>query len=86
MSTVPNTVSAGELKRRGLAAIEERLKHGPVHVIKRNKPAVVVLSEEEFADLVSEAERSRIAASLADVREGRVRWGTAAEVLEELSR
>lgn len=86
MSTIPNTLTAGELKRRGLAAIEEKLRLGPVHVIKRNRPAVVVLSEEEFAELVGEAERARIAASLADVREGRVRWGTAAEVLEELSR
>lgn len=86
MSTVPNTLSAGDLKRRGLAAIEERLKKGPVHIIRRNKPAAVVLSEEEFAELVSEVERSRIVASLADIREGRVHYGTAAELLAELHR
>lgn len=86
MSTLPNTLSAGELKRRGLAAIEEKLKRGPVHVIKRNKPAAVVLSEEEFANLVGEVERARIAASLADIREVRVRWGTAADLLRELQR
>jgi len=84
MSTVPNTVSAAELKRRGLAAIEEKLEHGPVFVIKRNKPAAVVLSEEEFAELVRDAERAWIAASLADAREGRVRRGTVAELLAEL--
>lgn len=86
MSTVPNTLPAAELKRRGLAAIEEKLKYGPVHVIRRNKPAAVVLSEEEFAELVHDAERTRIGESLADVREGRVRWGTAAALLKELSR
>ena len=86
MSTIPNTLTAGELKRRGLAAIEEKLKRGPVHVIRRNKPAAVVLSEEEFSELVRDAERGWIAASLADVREGRVRRGTVAELLAELHR
>lgn len=86
MSTVPNTLAAGELKRRGLAAIEEKLKRGPVHVIRRNKPAAVVLSEEDFAELIGAAERARIAESLADIREGRVRWGTAADLLKELAR
>ena len=86
MSTLPNTLAAGELKRRGLAAIEEKLEHGPVHVIRRNKPAAVVLSEEEFAELVGSAERGWIDASLADVREGRVYRGTAAKLLAELRR
>jgi PHD/YefM family antitoxin component YafN of YafNO toxin-antitoxin module len=86
MNAVPNTLAAGELKRRGLAAIEERLAHGPVHVIRRNKPAVVVLTEEDFAELLRDAERSWITASLADVREGRVRRGTVAELLSELRR
>jgi PHD/YefM family antitoxin component YafN of YafNO toxin-antitoxin module len=84
MSTVLNTIAAGELKRRGLAGIEEKLKEGPVHVIRRNRPAAVVLSEEEFAELVTEAERSWIAESLADVREGRTRTGTVADLLVEL--
>jgi PHD/YefM family antitoxin component YafN of YafNO toxin-antitoxin module len=86
MSTLPNTLAAGELKRRGLAAIEEKLEHGPVHVIRRNKPAAVVVSEEEFAELVRSAERGWIAASLIDVREGRVRRGTAAKLVAELRR
>jgi prevent-host-death family protein len=46
-----NTLTVAELKRRGLAAIEEGLKRGPVHIVKRNKPAAVVLSEEEYARL-----------------------------------
>jgi prevent-host-death family protein len=46
-----NTLTAATLKRRGMAAIEEGLRHGPVHIIKRNRPAAVVLSEEEYRRL-----------------------------------
>lgn len=42
-----NTLTAAELKRRGMAAIEERLRLGPVHRVKRSKPAAVVLTEEQ---------------------------------------
>ena len=47
-----NTLSAAEIKRRGMAAIEESLRHGPVHLIKRNKATAVVLSEEDYQRLV----------------------------------
>lgn len=47
-----NTVTAAEIKRRGMAAIEERLRRGPVHIIKRNTPAAVVISEEQYKQLV----------------------------------
>jgi PHD/YefM family antitoxin component YafN of YafNO toxin-antitoxin module len=46
-----NTLTAAELKRRGMAAIEESLRRGPVHLVKRNKAAAVVLSEEQYARL-----------------------------------
>ena len=46
-----NTLTAAELKRRGMAAIEEGLRHGPVHLMKHNKPSAVVLSQEEYARL-----------------------------------
>lgn len=46
-----NTLTAAELKRRGMAAIEEGLRHGPVHIVKRNRPAAVVLTEQEYARL-----------------------------------
>ena len=59
-----NTLSAAEVKRRGMAAIEEALKKGPVHILKRNRPAAVVLTEEEFQRLV--ASESRAAAGQAD--------------------
>lgn len=46
-----HTLPALEIKRRGMAALEEALKQGPVHIIKNNKPACVVLSEEDYAAL-----------------------------------
>ncbi len=47
-----NTLPAAEIKRRGMAAIEEGLRHGPIHIIKRNKAAAVVLSEAEYERLI----------------------------------
>jgi hypothetical protein len=48
-----NVLAASDLKRRGLAAIEECLKHGTVHIVKRNKPAAVVMSETEYLRLTN---------------------------------
>ena len=46
-----NILTVAELKRRGMAAIEDGLRHGPVHIVKRNKPAAVVISEDEYQRL-----------------------------------
>lgn len=46
-----NTITVGELKRRGMAALEEGLRHGPVRIVKRNRAAAVVLSEEDYLRL-----------------------------------
>ena len=46
-----NTLTVSELKRRGMAAIEDGLRAGPVHIVKRNKPAAVVLTEDEYQKL-----------------------------------
>jgi hypothetical protein len=54
-----NTVTAGEIKRRGMAAIEEGLRRGPVHIVKRNKLAAVVLSENEYRRLSGNAVRKQ---------------------------
>jgi PHD/YefM family antitoxin component YafN of YafNO toxin-antitoxin module len=47
-----NSITAAELKRRGMAAIEEGLRRGPVHLVKRNRLSAVVLSADEYARLV----------------------------------
>ena len=46
-----NILTVAEIKRRGMAAIEEGLRLGPVHIVKRNKPAAVVLSEADYQRL-----------------------------------
>ena len=46
-----NTLTVAELKRRGMAAIEDGLRRGPVHIVKRNRPAPVVLSEDDYQRL-----------------------------------
>jgi PHD/YefM family antitoxin component YafN of YafNO toxin-antitoxin module len=46
-----NSLTVSELKRRGMAAIEDGLRRGPVHIVKRNKLTAVVLSEVEYQAL-----------------------------------
>ena len=46
-----NILTIAEIKRRGMAAIEDGLRHGPVHIVKRNRLAAVVLSEDEYQRL-----------------------------------
>jgi len=46
-----NTVTAQEIKRRGISAVDEALQRGPVHVIQRNRPRYVILSEEGYRRL-----------------------------------
>jgi len=46
-----NTITAQEIKRRGIAAVDEALQRGPVHVIQRNQPRYVILSEDEYRRL-----------------------------------
>ena len=50
-----NTIAANELKRHGINAIEKLIATGPVHVIKRNKPVCVVLTEDDYARLTRAA-------------------------------
>jgi PHD/YefM family antitoxin component YafN of YafNO toxin-antitoxin module len=49
-----NTLPAQEIKRRGVKAIGLALKNGPVHIIKNNSPACVVLSEAQYANLTAQ--------------------------------
>ena len=46
-----NVLRSAELKRRGIAAVEEALRAGPVYLLKRNSPAAVVLSADAYQDL-----------------------------------
>ena len=82
-----NTLAAQEIKRKGISAVDEALKEGPVHVIKNNQPQYVVLSEERYRELLESedaAHNARIRESLADLKAGRVKRGTAKDLIREL--
>jgi len=82
-----NTIPARELKRRGIAAVDGLIESGDVHVIRNNRPEYVVLTEERYRELVAEAEEAyvaRVKASLEDVKAGRVKRGSAADLIKEL--
>jgi len=82
-----NTIPAQEIKRRGIAAVDEVIDAGDVHVIRNNRPAYVVLTEARYRELVAEAEeayQTRVKAALQDVSAGRMTRGNADELLREL--
>ncbi|MCB1864641.1 MAG: prevent-host-death protein [Chromatiales bacterium] len=85
-----NIIPAQEIKRRGIAAVDDALARGPVHVIKNNLPQYVVLTEENYQELLQaqeEAALGRIRASLEDAKAGRVTRHTSVEdLLEHLDR
>ena len=43
-----NAIPAQEIKRRGIAAVDDLIANGDVHVIRNNQPQYVVLSEARF--------------------------------------
>lgn len=83
-----NAIAAQDIKRKGISAVDEALKEGPVHVIKNNQPQYVVLTETRYRELIEaedEAYMARIRKSLEDVKEGRVRrFKSADELLKAL--
>ena len=79
-----NTIPAQEVKRRGIAAVDELIAKGDLHIIRNNQPQYVVLSEQRYQDLLEaqeEAYAARIRASLEDLKAGRVRRFTSADEL-----
>ena len=79
-----NLVPAQEIKRRGIAAVDEALTQGPVHIIKNNRPQYVVLTEEHYRELLEsqeEAALARIKASLEEAKADRVTRHDSVEAL-----
>jgi PHD/YefM family antitoxin component YafN of YafNO toxin-antitoxin module len=83
-----NAIPAQEIKRRGIAAVDELIEKGDLHVIRNNQPQYVVLSEARYHDLIvaeQEAHYARVRASLEDVKSGKVKkFKTAADLLKAL--
>ncbi|MCS5693600.1 hypothetical protein NZK33_16670 [Cyanobium sp. FGCU-6] len=86
-----NVLRSAELKRRGIAAVEEALRAGPVHLLKRNSPAAVVLSEADYNRLRRQADRPAAAGqscldwllALPPARQGRSKAAIDAELGQE---
>ena len=69
------TISSQEIKRRGISAVDEDLKDGPVHVIKNNKLKYVIMDQEKYSELVSESEASydkRLIIALDEIERGEI--------------
>jgi len=83
-----NSLPAQELKRRGIAAVDDLIANGDVHVIRNNQPQYVVLSEARYQELVAEANEAyvaRVRMALEDVKNGRVtRFTTADDLLQAI--
>jgi PHD/YefM family antitoxin component YafN of YafNO toxin-antitoxin module len=82
-----NAIPAQEIKRRGIAAVDDLIDKGDLHVIRNNQPQYVVLSEVRYQELIvaeQEASYAKIRASLEDIKEGRVKRGTADDLIKEL--
>ena len=79
-----NMIASQEIKRRGMAAVDHLLDQGPVQIVKNNRVRYVVMSETEFDVMMNDLAEARLAASEADLRAGRHRRGTAANLMAEL--
>jgi len=81
------TISALEVKRRGISVVDEWIESEPVHIIKNNRPQYVVMSEAQFREMQAELDEMwelRIQASLEEMKAGRVEQGSAAQLMREI--
>ncbi|MBK7782050.1 MAG: prevent-host-death protein [Ardenticatenia bacterium] len=79
-----NTLPAQELKRRGLAAVDDAIARGDLHLIRKRRPHYVVLSADRYQSLLEaqdEAYLARMHASLQDLQTGRVHRFSSTEAL-----
>jgi PHD/YefM family antitoxin component YafN of YafNO toxin-antitoxin module len=79
-----NMIGVQEIKRGGMAVVDRMLENGPVRILRHNQPRYVVMRDAQFDALMSDLAEARLAASAADWKAGRVRKGTAAELLAAL--
>lgn len=77
-------ISVQEIKRRGMSAVDDALLEGPVHLVRSNRAEYVVMSENDYRELMTDLSEARLAASEKDLKAGRVRRGSAAKLMTEL--
>lgn len=80
------TIPAREIKRRGISAVDEDLKQGPVQVIQHDEPRYIVMSTDQYRELKAEREEAmllRIQAAGADLEAGRFKHMRAEALMDE---
>ena len=77
-------ISVQDVKRRRMSVVDTALKEGPVHLVKSNRAEYVVMSEQDYQELMSDLADARLAASEKDLAAGRVRRGDASKLMTEL--
>lgn len=80
-----NTAAAADIKRKGIGVLDKALAEGPVWIIQKNRPAYVVLTCNAYREMEEAATVARVEASEEDLRAGRVRSGTADELMAALA-
>ena len=78
------SVPAREIKRRGMAAVDDALREGPVQVVRDDEAKYVILSAEDYQTLLDDLAEASLKASEADVAAGRVRKTTPGKLLAEI--
>ena len=78
------TIPAREIKRRGMAAVEEALDDGPVRVVRDDEERYVILRTEDYQALLDDLAEARLRASEADVAAKRVKRTTPAGLMAEI--
>lgn len=80
-------VPAREIKRRGISAVDEQLKEGPVYIIRNDEPTYVVMSREQYEKFVDfeddEPMLERLRQSVDQIESGQVEYQTAEELIKE---
>jgi PHD/YefM family antitoxin component YafN of YafNO toxin-antitoxin module len=81
------TIEAREVEQQGLCVVDERLLEGPLHIQRDGEPAYVIMTEAHYIELVEawrDEREAGIREALADVAAGRVKRGTADDLIREL--
>jgi PHD/YefM family antitoxin component YafN of YafNO toxin-antitoxin module len=62
-----NTITIADIKRGGMAALDIALHRGAATIMKRNRPAAIVLTPKAYESLLAKAENEAPASSALDL-------------------
>ena len=80
-----NTISAPDIKRKGIGIVDEALNNGPVHIIRKNKLNYVIMSEDSYRTILHDLAEARLTASEADIAAGRIEKGTVEDLMDQIT-